>query len=134
MPLQVVTHGANQQFINGIPVVDKHYNISVDTNRNKSKQVNANIIDNDKHYNFQDSLEHFLQKMSSKKSSLVDFLQNEKKISNLDSEQYKSYLNSIAKYEMPNNAKQTRKVKRNRNRNKNNNRNKSRRVKRHRKR
>jgi hypothetical protein len=132
MPLQVVTHGTNQQFINGIPVVNKRYNLSLDTKRSKSKQVNADIIDNDKHYKLQDSLEHFLQKMSSKKLSLFDFLENEKKISTLNNEQYKSYLNSIAKYETVNSAKQTRKIKRNKNKNKNKNRN-TRRVKRNRK-
>jgi len=126
MPLQVVTHGTNQQFINGIPVVNKRYNLSLDTKRSKSKQVNADIIDNDKHYKLQDSLEHFLQKMSSKKLSLFDFLENEKKISTLNNEQYKSYLNSIAKYDTLNSAKQTRKVKRNKNKN-------TRRVKRNRK-
>lgn len=78
MSLQVLTRGSHQQIVNGKNIVDKHYDVSLDTNRNKSKQVKALVVSNNKHYKFQDSLEHFLRKMSSNKSSLFDLLEKEK--------------------------------------------------------
>ena len=78
MSLQVLSRGSHQQIVNGKNIVDKHYDVSLDTNRNKSKQVKALVISNNKHYKFQDSLEHFLRKMSSNKSSLFDLLEKEK--------------------------------------------------------
>jgi hypothetical protein len=78
MSLQVLSRGSHQQIVNGKNIVDKHYDVSLDTNRNKSKQVKALVVSNNKHYKFQDSLEHFLQKMSSNKSSLFDLLEKEK--------------------------------------------------------
>ena len=69
MSLQVLSRGSHQQIVNGKNIVNKHYGVSLDTNRNKSKQVQALVVDNKKQYKFQDSLEHFLRKMSSNKSS-----------------------------------------------------------------
>ena len=107
MPFRAVTHGTNQQFINNIPIVDQEYNLSVDTDRPKSKQVKVTVINNNEKYNSNDSLQHFLNKLSSNNSSLFNLLEQEKKISEL------------AKYETPNSAKQTRKAQRNRKRNRN---------------
>lgn len=107
MPFRAVTHGTNQQFINDIPIVDQEYNLSVDTDRPKSKQVKVTVINNNEKYNSNDSLQHFLNKLSSNNSSLFNLLEQEKKISEL------------AKYETPNSAKQTRKVQGNRKRNRN---------------
>lgn len=78
MSLQVITRGSHQKIVDGKNIVNKHYGVSLDTNRNKSKQVQALVVDNKKQYNFQDSLEHFLRKMSSNKSSLFDLLEKEK--------------------------------------------------------
>jgi hypothetical protein len=78
MSLQVLSRGSHQQIVNGKNIVDKHYGVSLDTNRNKSKQVQALVVNNNKQYKFQDSLEHFLRKMSSNKSSLFDLLKKEK--------------------------------------------------------
>ena len=107
MPFRAVTHGTNQQFINDIPIVDQEYNLSVDTDRPKSKQVKITVINNNEKYNSNDSLQHFLNKLSSNNSSLFNLLEQEKKISEL------------AKYETPNSAKQTRKAQGNRKRNRN---------------
>ena len=107
MPFRAVTHGTNQQFINDIPIVDQEYNLSVDTDRPKSKQVKVTVINNNEKYNSNDSLQHFLNKLSSNNSSLFNLLEQEKKISEL------------AKYETPNSAKQTRKAQGNRKRNRN---------------
>ena len=78
MSLQVLSRGSHQQIVNGKNIVNKHYGVSLDTNRNKSKQVQALVVNNNKQYKFQDSLEHFLRKMSSNKSSLFDLLEKEK--------------------------------------------------------
>lgn len=78
MSLQVLSRGSHQQIVNGKNIVNKHYGVSLDTNRNKSKQVQALVVDNKKQYKFQDSLEHFLRKMSSNKYSLFDLLEKEK--------------------------------------------------------
>jgi hypothetical protein len=78
MSLQVISRGSHQQIVNGKNIVNKHYGVSLDTNRNKSKQVQAIVVDNKKQYKFQDSLEHFLRKMSSNKSSLFDLLEKER--------------------------------------------------------
>lgn len=80
MSLRVLSSGSHQQNVNGKNIVNKHYGVSVDTNRNKSKQVQALVVDNNKQYKFQDSLEHFLRKMSSNKSSLFDLLEKEKEV------------------------------------------------------
>ena len=56
MSLQVVTQGSHQQIVNGKNIVNKQYGVSLDTNRPKSKQVNALVINNNKEYKFQDSL------------------------------------------------------------------------------
>lgn len=77
MSLQVLTRGSHQQIVNGKNIVNKLYGVSLDTNRNKSKQVQAIVVNNKKQYKFQDSLEHFLRKMSSNKSSLFDLLEKE---------------------------------------------------------
>lgn len=78
MSLQVISRGSHQKIVDGKNIVNKHYGVSLDTNRNKSKQVQALVVDNKKQYKFQDSLEHFLRKMSSNKSSLFDLLEKEK--------------------------------------------------------
>ena len=78
MSLQVLSRGSHQQIVNGKNIVNKHYGVSLDTNRNKSKQVQALIVNNNKQYKFQDSLEHFLRKMTSNKASLFDLLEKEK--------------------------------------------------------
>ena len=78
MSLQVLSRGSHQKIVDGKNVVNKHYGVILDTNRNKSKQVQALVIDNKKQYKFQDSLEHFLRKMSSNKASLFDLLEKEK--------------------------------------------------------
>jgi hypothetical protein len=78
MSLQVLSRGSHQQIVNGKNIVNKYYGVSLDTNRNKSKQVQALVVNNNKQYKFQDSLEHFLRKMSSNKSSLFDLLEKEK--------------------------------------------------------
>lgn len=79
MSLRVLSSGSHQQIVNGKNIVNKRYGVSMDTNRNKSKQVQALVVNNNKQYKFQDSLEHFLRKMSSNKSSLFDLLEKEKK-------------------------------------------------------
>ena len=79
MSLRVLSSGSHQQNVNGKNIVNKHYGVSMDTNRDKSKQVQALVVDNNKQYKFQDSLEHFLRKMSSNKSSLFELLEKEKK-------------------------------------------------------
>ena len=78
MSLRVLSSGSHQQIVNGKNIVNKRYGLSMDTNRNKSKQVQALVVNNNKQYKFQDSLEHFLRKMSSNKSSLFDLLEKEK--------------------------------------------------------
>ena len=78
MSLRVLSSGSHQQIVNGKNIVNKRYGVSMDTNRNKSKQVQALVVNNNKQYKFQDSLEHFLRKMSSNKSSLFDLLEKEK--------------------------------------------------------
>jgi hypothetical protein len=78
MSLQVISRGSHQKIVDGKNIVNKHYGVSLDTNRNKSKQVQALVVDNKKQYKFQDSLGHFLRKMSSNKSSLFDLLEKEK--------------------------------------------------------
>jgi len=78
MSLQVISRGSHQKIVDGKNIVNKHYGVSLDTNRNKSKQLQAVVVDNKKQYKFQDSLEHFLRKMSSNKSSLFDLLEKEK--------------------------------------------------------
>ena len=80
MSLQVLTRGSHQQIVNGKKIVNKHYGVSMDNN-----QVNGLVIDNNKQYKFHDSLEHFLKKLSSNKSSLFDLLEQEKSLSNLQS-------------------------------------------------
>ena len=94
MSLQVVTQGSHQQIVNGKNIVNKQYGVSLDTNRPKSKQVNALVINNNKEYKFQDSLEHFLRKMSSNNSSLFNLLKKEKKLSTLSNPHYQLKLNS----------------------------------------
>lgn len=79
MSLRVLSSGSHQQIVNGKNIVNKRYGVSMDTNRNKSKQVQALVVNNNKQYKFQDSLEHFLRKMSSNKSSLFELLEKEKK-------------------------------------------------------
>lgn len=79
MSFRVLSSGSHQQIVNGKNIVNKRYGVSMDTNRNKSKQVQALVVNNNKQYKFQDSLEHFLRKMSSNKSSLFDLLEKEKK-------------------------------------------------------
>jgi len=111
MSLQVVTHSTNKQFINGNPVVNTQYRVNVDTNRKKSNQVNAVIIDNNKQYKFQDSLEHFLQKMSAANNSLFDLLEQEKKLSTLSNPHYKLKLNSKQNSYKQTNYKKTKKRK-----------------------
>ena len=78
MSFRVLSSGSHQQIVNGKNIVNKRYGLSMDTNRNKSKQVQALVVNNNKQYKFQDSLEHFLRKMSSNKSSLFDLLEKEK--------------------------------------------------------
>ena len=78
MSLQVLSRGSHQQIVNGKNIVNKHYGVILDTNRNKSNQVQALIVNNNKQYKFQDSLEHFLRKMTSNKASLFDLLEKEK--------------------------------------------------------
>ena len=78
MSLRVLSSGSHQQIVNGKNIVNKRYGVSMDTNRNKSKQVQALVVNNNKQYKFQDSLEHFLRKMSSNKSSLFELLEKEK--------------------------------------------------------
>ena len=79
MSFRVLSSGSHQQIVNGKNIVNKRYGVSMDSNRNKSKQVQALVVNNNKQYKFQDSLEHFLRKMSSNKSSLFDLLEKEKK-------------------------------------------------------
>jgi hypothetical protein len=92
MSLQVLTRGSHQQIINGKKVVNKHYGVSLDNN-----QVNGIIIDNNNQYKFHDSLEHFLQKMSSNKLSLFDLLQKEQSTSNLTNPHYQLKAKSKSK-------------------------------------
>ena len=102
MSLQVVTHGSHQQIVNGKNIVNKHYGVSVDSNRAKSKQVNAVVVNDNKQYKFQDSLEHFLRKMSSPNSSLFNLLEKEKNLSKLSNPHYNFKLTNETQ---PNKAK-----------------------------
>ena len=56
MSLRVLSSGSHQQIVNGKNIVNKRYGVSMDTNRNKSKQVQALVVNNNKQYKFQDSL------------------------------------------------------------------------------
>ena len=94
MSLRVLSSGSHQQIVNGKNIVNKRYGVSMDTNRNKSKQVQALVVNNNKQYKFQDSLEHFLRKMSSNNSSLFNLLEKEKKLSTLSNPHYQLKLNS----------------------------------------
>ena len=94
MSLKVVSRGSHKQFLNGENIVNKHYDLSLDSDRG---QVDALITDNNKHYKFHDSLEHFLRKISSNKSSLVNLLENEKKYSTLSNPLTQSHITQNAK-------------------------------------
>ena len=94
MSLKVVSRGSHKQFINGENIVNKHYDVSLDSDRG---QVDAVITNNNKQYKFHDSLEHFLRKISSNKSSLVNLLENEKKYSTLSNPLIQSHISQNAK-------------------------------------
>ena len=50
MSLQVLSRGSHQKIVDGKNIVNKQYGVILDTNRNKSKQVEALVVDNKKQY------------------------------------------------------------------------------------
>ena len=85
MPLKVLSIGTEKKIINGNPVVDRNFNIDIDSQRNTDKQVNALIEDKNIQYQMQDSLGNFLSRLNNNNNSLFTLLKkNERKVKRSD--------------------------------------------------
>lgn len=80
MPLKVLSIGREKKIINGNPVVNRNFNIDIDSQRNENKQVNALIQDENIQYQMQDSLGNFLSRLNNNNNSLFTLLKKDERI------------------------------------------------------
>ena len=80
MSLKVLSIGTEKKIINGNPVVNRNFNIDIDSQRNKNKQVNALIQDENIQYQMQDSLGNFLSRLNNNNNSLFTLLKKDERI------------------------------------------------------
>jgi len=79
MPLKVISIGTEKKIINGNPVVNRNFNIDIDSQRNEDKQVNALIQDENIQYQMQDSLGNFLSRLNNNNNSLFTLLKKDER-------------------------------------------------------
>lgn len=79
MPLKVISIGTEKKIINGNPVVNRNFNIDIDSQRNEDKQVNALIQDENIQFQMQDSLGNFLSRLNNNNNSLFTLLKKDER-------------------------------------------------------
>tara|TARA_Y100000816_G_scaffold285470_1_gene265161 strand:- start:1603 stop:2013 length:411 start_codon:yes stop_codon:yes gene_type:complete len=78
--LKIISIGKEEKLVNGYPVVDREFNIDINTQRNKNEEVNALIQDEDIQYQMRDSLGNFLSMLNNNNNSLFSLLKKEEKM------------------------------------------------------
>jgi hypothetical protein len=77
MVLKLVTVGSQEKYLNGDPIIDKHFNVKIDSQKKPKKQVSATIIDSGNIYQTSDSLQSFINNLNQDNDSLFEFLGKE---------------------------------------------------------
>lgn len=77
MTIKIKNSGVYMSSLNGEPVINNQYAIDIDSERNKSKQVIGMVNNNGIIERTQDTLQNYMQKMSSKNQSIFDILKQE---------------------------------------------------------
>lgn len=77
MVLKIVTVGSEEKYLNGEPIVDKHFNVKIDSEKKPKKQVSATIMNSGNIYHTTDSLQSFINNLNKKDDSLFEFLGKE---------------------------------------------------------
>ena len=77
MVLKIVTVGSEEKYLNGEPIVDKHFNVKIDSEKKPKKQVSATIMNSGNIYHTTDSLQSFINNLNKQDDSLFEFLGKE---------------------------------------------------------
>lgn len=77
MVLKIVTTGAQEKYLNGEQIVDKHFNVKIDSQKKPKKQVSATIEDSGNVYHITDSLQSFINNLNRDNDSIFEFLGKE---------------------------------------------------------
>ena len=77
MVLKIVTSGAQEKYLNGEQIVDKHFNVKIDSQKKPKKQVSATIEDSGNVYHMTDSLQSFINNLNRDNDSIFEFLGKE---------------------------------------------------------
>tara|TARA_E500000178_G_C16769495_1_gene638489 strand:+ start:156 stop:542 length:387 start_codon:yes stop_codon:yes gene_type:complete len=77
MVLKIVTTGAQEKYLNGEQIVDKHFNVKIDSQKKPKKQVSATVQDSGNVYHITDSLQSFINNLNRDNDSIFEFLGKE---------------------------------------------------------
>ena len=77
MVLKIVTTGAQEKYLNGEQIVDKHFNVKIDSQKKPKKQVSATVEDSGNVYHMTDSLQSFINNLNRDNDSIFEFLGKE---------------------------------------------------------
>tara|TARA_Y100000591_G_C21845453_1_gene708424 strand:- start:589 stop:1005 length:417 start_codon:yes stop_codon:yes gene_type:complete len=77
MVLKIVTVGSEEKYLNGEPIVDKHFNVKINSEKKPKKQVSATIMNSGNIYHTTDSLQSFINNLNKQDDSLFEFLGKE---------------------------------------------------------
>ena len=77
MVLKIVTTGAQEKYLNGEQIVDKHFDVKIDSQEKPKKQVSATIQDSGNVYHINDSLQSFIDNLNRNNDSIFEFLEKE---------------------------------------------------------
>tara|TARA_X000000950_G_C13831342_1_gene626300 strand:+ start:922 stop:1308 length:387 start_codon:yes stop_codon:yes gene_type:complete len=77
MVLKIVTTGAQEKYLNGEQIVDKHFNVKIDSQEKPKKQVSATVQDSGNVYHMTDSLQSFINNLNRDNDSIFEFLGKE---------------------------------------------------------
>ena len=74
MVLKIITSGSQEKYLNGVPIIDKHLDVKIDSQK---KKVSATIQDFGNVYHITDSLQSFIDNLNQNNDSIFKFLEKE---------------------------------------------------------
>ena len=78
MVLKIISQGSHQKIVNGKPLVNKKFNVGIDSTKMPHRQVYAQVLDDNQHFETQDSLSNFMNNLRQNNNSLFDLMKNDK--------------------------------------------------------
>jgi hypothetical protein len=78
MVFKIKTSGLHTKSVNGKQVINKQFDVGLDSTKEENQQVKATIVNDDKKYGTTDSLQNFIDNLNKNENSIFQLLSKEK--------------------------------------------------------